>query len=72
MDILKDFLSNIITNKAFFTMYLPLLVIFLFNSWMEVLLSVPFALLFYFLAIRTDVKIKRNKWKFDIDMTLKL
>lgn len=72
MDILKDLLKNILTNKAFFTLYLPSFVIYLLNSWVEVLLFFPFSLFFYFLAVRTDVKIKKDKWKFDIDMNLKL
>lgn len=72
MDILKDIFKNLLTNKAFFTLYLPLFVIYLLNSWIEVLLFFPFAFFFYFFAVRTDVKIKRDKWKFDIDMNLKL
>jgi len=72
MNILKDFIQNLTTNKAFFTLYLPSLIIYLFNSWVEILLFFPFSLFFYFIAIRTDVKVKRDKWKFDVDVTLKL
>lgn len=72
MDILKDLFKNLLTNKAFFTLYLPLFVIYLLNSWVEILLFFPFSLFFYFLTVRTDIKIKRDKWKFDIDMNLKL
>lgn len=65
-------LYDMFSNKAFITLYLPLFLVFEFNSWVEVLIAFPFCLFLYFLALRTQIQINRKGWAFTIDIKLEL